>query len=1050
MERTSDLERLLADLDFTVRRIRDLVGDDVDAALLATATASSFEDARRTFNLFEIVRKVTRVGGWRLDLASDRLDWSDEVFAIHDLPPGEAPPAEAAMIYCAPEWQDFLRQRVKECAVGGEAIEAEFEIITAKGRRAWVRSTAEPVRDDSGRITHIQGALQDISREMSAEAVLAMSEDRFKRIANALPMLIWTADPDGHVDYANVRFDDISGQKVRALAATEWVDAVAPEDRSRAQQAWGASVRTGQRYSVEFRILRADGEHRWMHVSAEPLRAADGRILKWYGSGIDIHDRVLAEDEALRLANQLQLTLDSISDSFVAVDGDWHYTILNARAAEFFRRPQSEIIGRNIWEIFPTLLGTPLERVMREVMARREARRIEHPSVIGGRTVEVSVFPADDGGLAIYFRNVHAEIEARQRLEQQEARFRAVTEAATDVVWDWDFRRGVIWWSKGLTEVFGYPEAEVEVDEQLWVDRLHPEERHRVVARIRDSIRNQEARGHEQYRFRHADGSYRDVDVRAVLLRDAEGAPVRMVGGMSDITERRRAEAALARQAALLNQARDAILVIDGGDRVQFWNHSAQRIYGYSSDSAVGQSLEAVLGAEPEKVGEILETVRAEGQWRGRMQHTRADGVALTVEGHWVLVDADDAGDGQGDRSAVMAINTDISEQVLLEEQLQQAQRLESVGQLTGGIAHDFNNLLTVMLGNADLLVEGLQEDAELQELAGMIRSAAERAGELTSRLLAFARKQPLDPRSVDVNRLVVSMDRMLRRTLGEHVEIKLVQGAAVWPALVDEGQLENALLNLCINARDAMPHGGKLVIETGNAYLDDAYASLHADVSPGQYVHITISDTGVGMAPDTLERVFDPFFTTKEVGHGSGLGLSMVYGFIRQSRGHVRIYSELEHGTTVRLHLPRALSSEDAGVDSEQAEVQRGAGERILLVEDDELVREYTQSQLESLGYRVVVASSGPEGLEALRQAGDFDLLFTDVVMPGGMSGRDLADAARLVRPNLPVVFTSGYTESAIVHQGRLEPGVQLLNKPYRKDELAAKVRQVLEGTRA
>ena len=381
-----------------------------------------------------------------------------------------------------------------------------------------------------------------------------------------------------------------------------------------------------------------------------------------------------------------------------------------------------------------------------------------------------------------------------------------------------------------------------------------------------------------------------------------------------------------------------------------------------------------------------------------------------------------------------------------LDEKLRQSQRLESVGQLTGGLAHDFNNLLTVIMGNAEILSEQLAGDPRLADTADTVLKAAQRGADLTQRLLAFARRQPLDPRPVDVNALVAEMAPLLRRTLGEQVEISFAQLHELWPALVDPSQLENALLNLCINARDAMPRGGRVTIEVANKQLDEDYATRHVDVRAGPYVALAVTDTGTGIAPEHLARVFEPFFTTKEQGKGTGLGLSMVYGFIKQSGGHINIYSELAHGTTVRLYLPRAhapvpLASSDEGAES----IPAIGAETVLLVEDDELVRKFAHRQLVALGYEVVQAPSGPVALQIIRSELAIDLLFTDVVMPGGMSGRDLADKARTLRPGLRVLYTSGYTEDAILHQGRLDPGVLLLNKPYRRIELARKIREAL-----
>jgi signal transduction histidine kinase/CheY-like chemotaxis protein len=383
-----------------------------------------------------------------------------------------------------------------------------------------------------------------------------------------------------------------------------------------------------------------------------------------------------------------------------------------------------------------------------------------------------------------------------------------------------------------------------------------------------------------------------------------------------------------------------------------------------------------------------------------------------------------------------------------LNTRLLQSQRMEAIGQLTGGVAHDFNNLLTVVLGNADLLVEMSADDPARRQLAEMIGTAAQRGASLTQQLLAFARKQPLAPSALDVNAQVAGLDPLLRRTLGEHIEIELVRAAGLWPAMVDAAQLENALLNLCLNARDAMPGGGKLTLETANTALDRRYAELHPDVAAGQYVMLAVSDTGSGIAPAHLPRVFEPFFTTKDKGRGTGLGLAMVYGFAKQSGGHVSIYSELGHGTTVKLYLPRAPAAGPlADLPPAGEATVRGGTETVLVVEDDEPVRQLACLELRALGYRVLDAACGADALRIIEGGEAIDLLFTDVVMPGGLSGRQLADAAQVLRPGLPVVYTSGYTENAIVHHGRLDAGVMLLAKPYRRADLARAIRSALGG---
>jgi PAS domain S-box-containing protein len=390
------------------------------------------------------------------------------------------------------------------------------------------------------------------------------------------------------------------------------------------------------------------------------------------------------------------------------------------------------------------------------------------------------------------------------------------------------------------------------------------------------------------------------------------------------------------------------------------------------------------------------------------------------------------------------------------EELLRQAQKMEAVGQLTGGIAHDFNNLLTVVLGGLDIierqlpLLEVSPAATRIARARDMAMQGGQRAVLLTNRLLAFSRQQPLDPAPLDANRLVATLCEFLRRTLGEAVTLETVQAGGLWRTYADANQLENAIINLALNARDAMPKGGKLTIETANCYLDHTYVTdLPEPVEAGQYVLVAVTDTGTGMDEGTVERAFEPFFTTKETGKGTGLGLSQVYGFVRQSSGHVKIYSELGLGTTIKIYLPRHLGPhDDAEIEKPRSDEERAIGtETILVVEDDHALRNYAADILRELGYRVVEAATGAEALEMLDREHSVDLLFTDIVMPGGMNGRDLAHEATSRRPGLKVLFTTGYTRNAIVHHGRLDPGVQLIGKPFSFKELGARVRSLLDG---
>ncbi|MGC1790668.1 MAG: ATP-binding protein [Pseudolabrys sp.] len=380
----------------------------------------------------------------------------------------------------------------------------------------------------------------------------------------------------------------------------------------------------------------------------------------------------------------------------------------------------------------------------------------------------------------------------------------------------------------------------------------------------------------------------------------------------------------------------------------------------------------------------------------------------------------------------------------MAEQALRQSQKMEAVGQLTGGVAHDFNNLLTIIIGNLGIAKRGVVE-ARAERALNNALVGAERAAQLTQRLLAFSRRQPLNPRVLDINKLIVAISDLLTRTLGENIELETISGAGLWNVEVDASEMESTLLNLALNARDAMPTGGKLTIETSNAYLDDEYCREHEGILPGQYILVAITDSGAGMSAETIDRAFEPFFTTKEAGKGTGLGLSQVYGFMKQSGGHVKIYSEPGEGTTIKLYLPRREGNELVISGDDDLNSERGGGETILIVEDDDGVRQYASEILRDLNYQVIEAKDSATALRLLDADKKFDLLLTDVVLPG-KNGRELANEVERRRPGTKIIFMTGYSRNAIVHHGRLDPGIELIPKPLTERVLARKIRQVLD----
>ncbi|WP_419815057.1 ATP-binding protein [Glacieibacterium sp.] len=541
-----------------------------------------------------------------------------------------------------------------------------------------------------------------------------------------------------------------------------------------------------------------------------------------------------------------------------------------------------------------------------------------------------------------------------------------------------------------------------------------------------------------------------DASLRCAVVTDLTQVKARQAEALAardrlatEIVERRAAEDGLE---FALGAADMGSFDIDLATHATRRSERHDMIFGYPdgiADWTLECKLARIVDEEREAVAAQFARAEITGVLETENRIRRADG-----EIRWVHMKGRTVKSG-GKAVRIAGVITDITERRAFDEQVRQIQKMDAVGQLTGGIAHDFNNLLTIIVGNMDMAGRALDnaDTARAQRAVGNALKGAERAAVLTQRLLAFSRRTPLEPRTVDVSRLVTGMADLLGRSLGETIQLETVNGAGLWRVEADPNQLENALLNLAVNARDAMPGGGKLTIETQNTRIDEDYSATHAEVSPGQYVSIAVSDTGSGMPPEVIARAFDPFFTTKEVGKGTGLGLSQVYGYVKQTGGHVQIYSEPGQGTTIRIYLPRTASEDVAAPETRRADAERGeATETILVVEDDDEVRTYTVESLRELGYRVLEAHDGPSALSLLdRQEHPISLLFTDVVMPG-VSGRELQEAALLRQSQLKVLFTTGYARSAIVHGGRLDAGVELLPKPFTYAELAAKIRNVLD----
>ncbi len=730
-------------------------------------------------------------------------------------------------------------------------------------------------------------------------------------------------------------------------------------------------------------------------------------------------------------------------------------TSWNPSAERIFGYTAREMIGKPI-----DVVAAPSRRnEMTQILDRvRRGERVEHYETErkrkDGRIIQVSltVSPIHDvhgriiGASKIAHditdqRRTEAELKSKsERLEE----FTHALDLAPAMMRTLDGK--ILLWGRGLQALFGWsPEEAVGRICHELLATIFPLPLSKIQAEL---LKDGEWRG--ELVHTHKDGHRVVVATQWALHRRGNGDPVSVLESNLDVTEAQRSRSMIeereARLRSVLETAPDAIITIDDRGIIQSFSAAAEKLFAYAAGEVIGRNVKMLMPApHRESHDGYLARYMRTGEKRiigiGRqVEAQRKDGTIFPMElsvGEVKL----------GATRIFTGFIRDLTARVRMEQDLRQAQKMEAIGQLTGGIAHDFNNLLTVISGNLEMLERRL-ESAEDREILNEAQEASQLGAQLTRRLLAFGRRQSLNPKPIDLNALVGGMVDLMRRSLGSMVEIepRLAEGLPM--IMVDPGQVENALLNLSVNARDAMLQGGRLVIETALAEIDEEYATAYADALPGSYVTLSVTDTGTGMSPDVRQRAFEPFFTTKGPGAGSGLGLSMVYGFVKQSGGHVQLYSEIGLGTTVRLYLP--AQNGDAGIAERRSaawDARTASGETVLVVDDDPRGRRVSLRRLKELGYAVLEAENGPAALKVLDDEKPIDLLFTDVAMPGGMTGVDLAHEARRRRPELKILFTSGYADPAVVKGGLLTMNAGWLDKPHSMNELRAKLRELLDG---
>ncbi len=966
------------------------------------------------------------------------------------------------------------------------------------GREIWVSTSTRYRFDADGKVIGVEGTTRDITERRRADQALRESEASLANAQRIAGLGNW----DWNIVNNELRWSDeiyrIFGLEPQEFGATYevFLNSVHPDDREAVQKAIDKALREKAPYAIDHRIVLPGGEERVVHEEGEVTFDDADEPRRMTGTVQDVTERKRAEAElAARARQQMAVAelgqyalsgpeLESLADKAVDLVAE---TLEVEYAKVLELRPDGESlllfsgVGWKEGYVGRAEVGTECDSQAGYTLASSapvivddlgtESRfhgpslLVEH-GVVSGLSVVIAggtqpfgvlgahsgrrrAFSSDDAHFLQAIAHVLATAIERGRAEEalrrNEARLNALLRDCWDIVTVVADDGTLSYVSPSVKHVLGFDPEDVVGKKAA--EFVHPDDQVRAEKVMRQMLVEPpaEIRPYE-YRSEHADGSLRVFE--AVGTNRLEDPAIRgLILTARDITERKRAEEALreseARLQGILDHAPAIIYLKDRAGRYLVVNRQFEKIYGFEAGDIVGKTVRDVF--EPGISDAYLDSDRVVLGTRAPVERELPD--PFVGGERTLLVVKFPVVDNAGEVVAIGGVETDITAIKRIEQQLIQAQKMEAVGQLTGGVAHDFNNLLAVILGNLELLDERLEGDASSRDLAQRAVQSAERGAMLIQHLLAFSRKQTLQPEVTDLNKLVPGMTQLLRRTLGETIEIETVLAAGLWHTLVDRGQLESALLNLALNARDAISGNGKLTIETANARFDEDYGAGDDEVAAGQYVTLAVSDTGDGMSSEVVARAFEPFFTTKEPGKGSGLGLSMVYGFARQSGGHAKIYSEPGHGTLVKLYLPKATAAAARrGEPRDTPPDHLGSGETIMVVEDDDAVRQYAITLLTRLGYRTVAASDGKAALDELERSPEVVLLFCDVVLPGELSGAELAREARRRQPGLKVLFTSGYTENAIVHHGQLVEGDEFIEKPYRMVPLARKLKTVLE----
>ena len=897
--------------------------------------------------------------------------------------------------------------------------------------------------------SEIEGVNSAVVMHVDVSAIRAAQKSASMRasILDDIGRAVIAIDADGKINYVNRFAEELFEWSSAEMMGKYVQDVVAPQFSEEQAKAMKAALESRKSWAGDVLVQNRSGRIFHASVSESPLFNEDGGFIGVAGIFCDITERLEEKRALLESESRFAGAFEAAPIGMALVSLSHRMLKVNRALCQMLGYSESELLELTVGDVsHPDDLAADMAQAKQVIAGERETYQLEkrliHRDQHSIPTHLAVSLVRDTDGTPLYFISQVIDISARtlaeRNLIESQQRLALATQSLQMGIWDWDLTTGAMIWNDEMFALYGIRAENFTGDVSSWQNGVHPDDRLEAERGIGDALEKGEDY-HGFFRVRWPAGDIRTLESHAVVQRAPNGKAIRMTGVNWDISERKEAERRVAEQAALLDMAPDAILVRDLSHRMIYWNKSAERLFGWSNEEIKGRPILDLLRIDEKHFREVDAIVREHGEWSGELQKTTRAGVVLTLDSRWTLVR-----DSHGTPTSILVIDTDITERKKLEQQFLRSQRMESIGTLAGGIAHDLNNSLAPILMSIELLKLKFT-DPESLALLNNIGASADRGADMVRQLLSYARGVSGKRIEVEVGPLLSDIEKIIRDTFLKNIEVRCVIPESLWSVRGDATQLHQVLLNLCINARDAMPDGGSLTLTCENITLNDAYLGLNTEAKAGPYVVLHVEDTGTGMPADVIEKIFDPFFTTKELGKGTGLGLSTSLGIVKSHGGYLRVYSEPGKGTRFCIYLPALMEGSHYTQASMEAEMPRGNGQLVLVVDDEPSVRQITQETLEAFGYRVCVACDGAEAIAVYAsRSTEIALIITDMMMPN-VDGATAIQVLLRMNPALPIIAASGLSSDAQTTRATSLGVRNFLPKPYTASTMLKMIRDIL-----